>query len=132
MTRVFMSLVPYLIYLFAFTMIPLPESLSTVNSGITTLALSRLIVLGTFIIGLLSGFGAAMNSWEFLPALSKSRRWVDSEVLAACSLLRLNARRRIPSEQEIRTAEEALERIRNDLTVRKAEERRLQSTKVRY
>ena len=74
MTRVFMSLVPYLIYLFAFTMIPLPESLSTVNSGITTLALSRLIVLGTFIIGLLSGFGAAMNSWEFLPALSKSRR----------------------------------------------------------
>ncbi|KAL5478766.1 hypothetical protein ACEPAI_2043 [Sanghuangporus weigelae] len=110
-TRVMMALIPYVVYLFAFTLIPLPESLSNANSEITTQTLSRLIVLGTFIMGLLSGFGAARNSWDYLPVLSKSRR-------------------RTPSEQEIRTAEEALERIRNDLVVRKVDERRLQSTKT--
>ncbi|KAL5520503.1 hypothetical protein ACEPAG_9727 [Sanghuangporus baumii] len=111
-TRVMMTLIPYVVYLFAFTSIPLPESLSSANSEITTQSLSKLIALGTFIIGLLSGFGAARNSWDYLPEFSKSRRG------------------RTPSEQEIRTAEEALERIRNDLLVRRVDERRLENSKM--
>lgn len=38
--------------------------------------------------------------------------------------------RKVPTERDIRTAEEALERIRNDVQVRRREEKRLQGDKV--
>ena len=69
--RVFLSLVPVIIYLFALSHIPLPAALA--SSDTTTIALSRLIVLGTIILGLLSGFGAISSSWQFLPFISQSR-----------------------------------------------------------
>lgn len=69
-----MALIPYSLYLFALSLIPLPEGLSSNDPDLVSSALERLIVLGTFIIGLLSGLGAARNAWDFMPALSKSRR----------------------------------------------------------
>ena len=68
-TRIFLALVPYSLYLFTLSLIPLPEGGQTDN--LLTTALSRLVVLGTFIYGLLSGLGAARNSWEFLPSLNR-------------------------------------------------------------
>jgi hypothetical protein len=65
------SLVPVVLYLFALSYIPLPEALS--SSDIMTAALSRLIVLGTIILGLLSGFGAISSSWQYLPFLSRAQ-----------------------------------------------------------
>ncbi|KAH8112124.1 Abscisic acid G-protein coupled receptor-domain-containing protein [Phellopilus nigrolimitatus] len=107
-TRVLMALIPYSLYIFALSLIPLPEGLS--STSLISAALLRLIVLGTLIIGLLSGLGAARNAWDFTPWLSKNQR-------------------RVPSEQELLAAEEALERIRNDVQVRRKEERRLQESK---
>jgi hypothetical protein len=69
--RVLLSLVPVIIYFFALSRIPLPAALA--SSDITTVALSRLIVLGTIILGLLSGFGAISSLWKFLPFISQSR-----------------------------------------------------------
>lgn len=68
-TRIFLALVPYSVYLFALSLIPLPEGVQ--SATILMNALSRLVFLGTFIIGLLSGLGAARNAWEFLPTLYK-------------------------------------------------------------
>ena len=72
-TRISMALVPYAFYLFLLAMIPLPESLG--SKSIVSAALSRLIVLGTFIIGMLSGIGAARYIWAYIPAV-RARRWV--------------------------------------------------------
>lgn len=63
--RVFLSILSAMLYLFAVTYIPLPASLA--SSDILMTALSRLIVLGTIILGLLSGFGAVSSSWAFIP-----------------------------------------------------------------
>lgn len=75
-----MALIPYSLYLFALSLIPLPEGLSLNDPDLVSSALERLIVLGTFIIGLLSGLGAARNAWDFMPAFSKSRRWADVDI----------------------------------------------------
>jgi hypothetical protein len=66
--------VPYSAYLFAVSLIPLP--VGQTPKSIFYEALSRLIVLGTFTIGLLSGLGAVWNAWDFLPALSRKNRYV--------------------------------------------------------
>lgn len=71
-TRVALALVPYAIYMFLLALIPLPESLG--SKTIVSAALSRLIVLGTFIIGVLSGIGAARYIWEHIPLFRTSER----------------------------------------------------------
>ncbi|EJD04899.1 uncharacterized protein FOMMEDRAFT_132741 [Fomitiporia mediterranea MF3/22] len=109
--RILMALIPYSLFLFTLSMIPLPESLAVGHPGIISAALPRLIVLGTFIIGMLSGLGAARAVWDFMPVFSQTRQ-------------------KVPTEQQIQTAEESLERIRNDIQVRRREERRLQGVKT--
>jgi len=54
------------LYLFALSYVPLPSSLKP--SGTFSTYLSRLIVIGTIILGFLSGFGAISSSWRFLPS----------------------------------------------------------------
>ncbi|KAF9472678.1 G protein-coupled receptor 89 [Pholiota conissans] len=97
--RIFFSLIPVALYLFAFSYIPIPPSLAP--SDTITAALSRLIVLGTIILGLLSGFGAISSSWQFIPFGSRSQS--------------------VPSEQDIDTAKYALTSIRNDMATRRVE-----------
>jgi hypothetical protein len=66
-----LSLVPVILYLLMFSWVPLPEALA--SSDIATIALSRLVVLGTIILGLLSGFGAVSNAWAFFPLIWRNR-----------------------------------------------------------
>ncbi|KIK02881.1 hypothetical protein K443DRAFT_96034 [Laccaria amethystina LaAM-08-1] len=106
--RVVFSLVPVVLYLFALSYIPLPEALS--SSDIMTAALSRLIVLGTIILGLLSGFGAISSSWQYLPFLSRAQS--------------------VPGNQDVDASEYALASIRNDLRTRRAEAERRAESKV--
>ena len=68
--RILFSLISVALYLLALSYIPIPSSLK--SSDATTGVLSRLIVLGTIILGLLSGFGAISSSWQFLPFGSRA------------------------------------------------------------
>ncbi|KAK2460368.1 hypothetical protein APHAL10511_007533 [Amanita phalloides] len=96
--RITFSFIPVAVFLFALAHIPLPVGLA--SSNFLTSALSRLIILGTIILGLLSGFGAISNAWGFIPFLSTSQP--------------------IPTEQQISSAEYSLSAIRNDLAERRA------------
>ncbi|XP_006455936.1 hypothetical protein AGABI2DRAFT_188048 [Agaricus bisporus var. bisporus H97] len=63
--------------------------------------LSRLIVLGTVILGLLSGFGAVTRAWDFLP----SSTHYDG----------------VPTEEDIRITETSLQSTLNDLQKKRNE-----------
>ncbi|KAJ3516331.1 hypothetical protein NLJ89_g1183 [Agrocybe chaxingu] len=104
--RAILSLIPVGLYLFALTYIPLPSTLESTDTSTTFL--SRLIVLGTIILGLLSGFGAVSNSWQFLPFGNRAQT--------------------VPTEQDVDTAQYALTSIRNDLKARRAEASRREGT----
>ena len=75
--RALLNLIPVIIFLFALSKIPLPTALASSTTSTSTALVARLIVLGTVFLGLLSGFGAIANSWEFLPFLSQ-RKYVLS------------------------------------------------------
>lgn len=117
-SRVILSLLPVLLYLFGLSYIPLPSALS--SSDLITSALSRLIVLGTIILGLLSGFGAISNAWAFFPLFSRTRYLWHIQTYY-CAITDHNILRSDPTEQDIHSAESALTRIRNDLQDRRAE-----------
>lgn len=70
---VVLNLVPVILYLFLLSWIPIPDALA--SSDMMTTALSRLVVLGTIILGLLSGFGAVSNAWAFFPLFLRNRYW---------------------------------------------------------
>ncbi|KAF7369745.1 G protein-coupled receptor 89 [Mycena venus] len=96
--RLIFSTLCVAIYIFAISCIPLPIALSA--SDRMTATLSRLVVLGTIILGLLAGFGAVSSSWAFIP----SQKTVV-----------------VPAEQDIVSAEYSLSSIRDDLGRRRAE-----------
>ena len=70
--RIFLNFIPVGLFLFFLEMIPLPSALPT--SGIIVTTLSRLTVLGTIILGLLSGFGAINTAWVYFPGLRGKQR----------------------------------------------------------
>ncbi|KIL64585.1 hypothetical protein M378DRAFT_186676 [Amanita muscaria Koide BX008] len=96
--RIAISFIPVIALLFAIAHIPLPKGLTSHDT--MTSILSRLIILGTIILGLLSGFGAISNSWGFIPFFSNSKP--------------------VPTEQQISSTEYSLSAIRNDLKDRHA------------
>jgi len=69
--RFIISFIPVMLLLFAIAYIPLPKDFTPPD--IMTSALSRLLILGTITLGVLSGFGAISNSWGFIPFLASSR-----------------------------------------------------------
>ncbi|KAL1708910.1 Abscisic acid G-protein coupled receptor-domain-containing protein [Schizophyllum commune] len=91
--RLLLNLIPVILYLFALSYIPLPAALA--SSGFSASVLARLVVLGTIILGLLSGFGAISTAWPYLPFVSRKKS--------------------LPTEQDLRQAEHSLDRIRADL-----------------
>lgn len=97
--RIFLSFVPFILYLLGLSYVPLPVALSASDSA--TSALAQLIVLGTIILGLLSGFGAVSSAWRFLPFVT--RNW------------------NVPNDQDVDTSQYALSSIRNDLRDRRLE-----------
>ncbi|KDQ23952.1 hypothetical protein PLEOSDRAFT_1114178 [Pleurotus ostreatus PC15] len=93
--RFVLNVIPVLLFLVAFSYVPLPDE--SLSADIRTSTLSRLNVLGTIVLGLLSGFGAISNAWAFLPFSSRSRA-------------------SIPSEGDIKSADLSLTRIRDDIS----------------
>ncbi|KZT66792.1 hypothetical protein DAEQUDRAFT_695181 [Daedalea quercina L-15889] len=104
--RVLLNFIPVGLFLFLLEMIPLPSASPT--SGIIVTTLSRLTVLGTIILGLLSGFGAINTAWIYFPGLYGKTTTH-------------------PSDEDIRTAEQGLQRVQNDLTLRRQEVQKLQA-----
>ncbi|TFK48188.1 hypothetical protein OE88DRAFT_1720292 [Heliocybe sulcata] len=105
-TRLLLTISPVFAYLLLLSYVPLPAALT--SAGITTSTLARLIVVGTIILGLLSGFGAISNAWAFFPLFSREKR--------------VN-----PSSDDVVAATHALDRVRSDLMDRRAELKRLRN-----
>lgn len=68
--RTLLNFIPVALFIVAFAQVPLPAALRNVDTITATVA--RLIVVGTVLIGALSGFGALSNCWYSLPFLSVS------------------------------------------------------------
>ncbi|KAJ3829297.1 G protein-coupled receptor 89 [Lentinula raphanica] len=104
-TRILLSFIPVTLSLFAISRIPLPQVLrNDPNIDLITSSLARLLVVGTIILGLLSGFGAVSSSWAYLPScISSSSTRGDG----------------VPSDRDVEQAQRALERVTDDLRIRK-------------
>ncbi|KAJ7220770.1 G protein-coupled receptor 89 [Mycena pura] len=102
--RIIFSIASIALYLFALSFIPLPATV-TASASLTlmTATLTRLVVLGTIILGLLAGFGAISSIWNHLPFRNQ------------------DAHRPTPTEQDVAGAEYALSSVREDLQQRREE-----------
>jgi hypothetical protein len=82
-------------------------------------AISRTTVLGTLLLGLLSGFGAVTTVWSFYP-------FGRSKYVAVqfCNDSGSPSTSRIVSESDVAAALGALERVRNDLASRREDAER--------
>ncbi|CCM00850.1 uncharacterized protein FIBRA_02893 [Fibroporia radiculosa] len=109
--RIVLNLVPVCLLLLALSYIPLPSvAFEAPPHSMLMDTLSRLTVLGTIILGALSGFGAISNAWTFFPAVRGGQR---SD----------------PTEEEIRAAELGLQRVQSDLSERQMEVQKLEAAK---
>ncbi|OCH88954.1 hypothetical protein OBBRIDRAFT_813398 [Obba rivulosa] len=104
--RLLLNTIPVGLFLLVLEYIPLPSGLH--SSSFISTTLSRLTVLGTIILGALSGFGAATAIWTFLPLF--------------------NLNRSLPSDEDISIAEQGLERVRQDLARHRYEVQKLQAS----
>ena len=71
-------LAPLLVYFLLLSYVPLPDGL--VSSGMSdsfTLVTARYNVLGTFILGCLSGFGSVTTAWGYFPLTCSKNRHVN-------------------------------------------------------
>ena len=66
-------LIPNFLFLLALSYVPLPKGMPAHNVLASTL--SRLTVIGTVILGGLSGFGAIDTAWDFFPVFSRNPRY---------------------------------------------------------
>ncbi|KAI1787372.1 Abscisic acid G-protein coupled receptor-domain-containing protein [Ganoderma leucocontextum] len=108
--RLALYLVPNFLFLLALSYVPLPAGMPA--HTVAAAALSRLTVIGTVILGALSGFGAIDTAWDFFPVFSRHG----------------NARAH-PTEEEVRTAEAGLQRVREDLARRQKDLQNLEAAK---
>ncbi|KAI0042757.1 hypothetical protein FA95DRAFT_1682344 [Auriscalpium vulgare] len=102
--RLVVALIPLAIYFFTISYIPLPTALSSpsADTSISYTALARITVLGTVILGCLSGYGSVSTSWGYFP-------------------LALGNRRTAPSQAELDAAEQSLRRVRADIDLKRGE-----------
>ncbi|KAL0575276.1 hypothetical protein V5O48_006693 [Marasmius crinis-equi] len=98
-TRVFINFLPLLSYLYFPSLIPVPSGLS--NNDLFTVTLAWLVVVGTIILGLLSGVGAVAVLEEYFGVFRRGRSQ--------------------PTLREIESAERALMTAREDLRARTEE-----------
>lgn len=80
--RCILTVLPVSLFLFILSYVPLPSSISE-TSGVPAVV-SRLTVIGTVILGLLSGFGSINNAWDYLPILSQTRKCGDNFLQDEC------------------------------------------------
>ena len=128
--HLFAVLVPLFVYFILLSYVPLPNGLIFSGMGDTlTLVTARYNVLGTFILGCLSGFGSVTTAWGYFPlSCGKNTRHVDHSSDSFC-LTNLSKCRKIPTRAELDQKEQGLTRVRadiankrNDLTSLKARE----------
>ncbi|KAI0341159.1 hypothetical protein BDW22DRAFT_1446209 [Trametopsis cervina] len=105
--RLFLAACPVALSLFLLSFVPLPAGVS--STGTANVVLARLTVVGTVILGLLSGFGAVENGWKFLPLLSRTSKPA-------------------PTDEQVSRAEDGLRRVRDDLAERRKAVARLEAT----
>lgn len=72
--RAFLAVLPVAGYLFVLSYVPVSTALESGDA--IRVVLARLTVVGTVILGLLSGFGAASNAWDYYPLSSSGKRCV--------------------------------------------------------
>ncbi|KAI0830332.1 Abscisic acid G-protein coupled receptor-domain-containing protein [Trametes gibbosa] len=101
-------LIPNVVFLLALSYVPLPKDMPTHTVFASTL--SRLTVIGTVLLGLLSGFGAIYTAWDFFPVFSRNAKSP-------------------PTDEEVRSAEAGLQRVREDLAQRQNDLQALEATK---
>ncbi|EIW76593.1 hypothetical protein CONPUDRAFT_92600 [Coniophora puteana RWD-64-598 SS2] len=93
--RAILTAIPIALYLFALGYIPLPSGPSYTLLAATT---ARIVVVGTIILGLISGIGAVSGAWAAI-----------------------GQKTAVPTASSIAAAEVSLERVREDLRTRGAE-----------
>ncbi|KAM5533491.1 hypothetical protein V8D89_012828 [Ganoderma adspersum] len=108
--RLVLYLIPNFLFLLALSYVPLPAGMPA--HSVAAAALSRLTVIGTVILGALSGFGAIDTAWDFFPVFSRHG----------------NVRAH-PTDEEVRTAEAGLQRVREDLARRQKDLQNLEAVK---
>lgn len=89
-----LSFIPVLISLALLSHIPISTQ---TDATLLTRTLSRLIVLGTIILGLLSGFGAMTRAWAFLPSHNNKKHEI------------------VPTEEDIRATGASLQSVQADI-----------------
>ncbi|KAH9996402.1 Abscisic acid G-protein coupled receptor-domain-containing protein [Russula compacta] len=95
--RVLATLAPLSVYFLLLSYVPLPDGL--VSSGkinTFTIVTARYNVLGTFILGSLSGFGSVTTAWGYFPLICGKNR-------------------KVPTQAELDRIEQSLTRVRADL-----------------
>lgn len=127
MARIALSIVPVIAYLFLLSWVPLPDALA--SADLTTNILARLVFVGTIILGLLSGFGAINNAWDFFPLFLRNRYAIS---FVCIGLLHIIAPRSVTTAADITAAEQSLLRVREDLESRRTALQRHEAAKVRH
>jgi hypothetical protein len=80
--------------------------------------LARLTVLGTAILGLLSGFGAVSNAWTFLPAKLRHNEYVQLRTLLSYLAEVITSKE--PTDAGVEASQRSLDHIREDLASRRS------------
>ncbi|KAH7882056.1 Abscisic acid G-protein coupled receptor-domain-containing protein [Phlebopus sp. FC_14] len=93
--RAITFLLPVSLFLFSLSFIPLPPDLGAPSPLSASAVTARLVVLGTTVLGVLSGLGAVNGAWMVV-----------------------SSRAALPSASSLVSAENALERVRGDLRAR--------------
>ncbi|SRR6266404_5168333 len=75
--RVLVVLVPLSVYFLLLSYVPLPGVLHSEETPTFTLVTARYNVLGTVILGCLSGFGSVTTAWGYFPLSCGKNRHVD-------------------------------------------------------
>ncbi|KAF8264979.1 Abscisic acid G-protein coupled receptor-domain-containing protein, partial [Lactarius quietus] len=100
--RVLVVLAPLSVYFFLISYVPLPGVLLSEEHRTLTLVMARYNVLGTIILGSLSGFGSVTTAWGYFP-------------------LSCGKNRHTPTQAEVDRVEQSLIRIRADLASKREE-----------
>ena len=132
--RLLLYLIPNFLFLLALSYVPLPAGMPA--HSVAAAALSRLTVIGTVILGALSGFGAIDTAWDFFPVFSRHGNVRCVQLLHwFCSVARevteSVTHRAHPTDEEVRAAEAGLQRVREDLARRQKDLQNLEAVKVR-
>lgn len=100
--HVLVVLAPLSAYFLLISYVPLPGNLLSEENRTLTLVMARYNVLGTIILGSLSGFGSVTTAWGYFP-------------------LSCGKNRKTPTQAEVDRVEQSLLRIRADLASKREE-----------